>query len=129
MSATLAQPPFTSAPPTLWTVLSEPCRYMPAHRWFLCLAALDVIFTTLVLRTGGTESNVIARSVIEAGGLTGMVLFKLICSLFVLVVCELAGRHRDSLGQKIALAAVAANSVAVAMGAGYLTIYTVSRFA
>jgi hypothetical protein len=102
---------------------------MPIHAWFLALASLDVILTTIILGLGGHESNALARAVIAAGGLSAMVLFKLACVLVALVLCEIVGHRRPSAGRGIALAAVGLNTTAVCLGVAYLTIYSLSAYA
>ena len=114
--------------PSRLAFLAEPCLYLDFHRWFLALAALDVMLTTVVLHIGGQEANVVPRAILARAGLGGMVALKAASVIFVLLVCELAGRRRERIGRRLALGAVAANSLAAAMGAAYLTIYSAAAY-
>jgi hypothetical protein len=109
-------------------LLLSPCRFLPLHRWFLSLALLDAILTTLVLSRGGEELNSLARAILETSGLAGMVLFKLALVVLILVLIELIGRRRQSAARMIALLAIAANTVAVTLGATYLFLYSTAAY-
>jgi hypothetical protein len=119
----LQQRPLDSRPARVLSALREPCRYLGLHRWFLALAAIDVVLTTLVLRVGGQEANVVPRAILENAGLGGMILLKTVCVVVVLLACEIVGRRREEMGRRLALLAVAANTLAATMGAAYLTIF------
>lgn len=104
------------------------CRFLPLHRWFLSLALLDAILTTLVLNRGGEELNSLARAIIQTSGLTGMVLFKLAFVVLILLLIELIGQHREPAARAIALIAIAANTTAVALGALYLALFSTAAY-
>ena len=109
-------------------LLLSPCRFLPLHRWFLSLALLDAILTTLVLSRGGEELNSLARAILETSGLAGMFLFKLALVVLILVLIELIGRRCQSAARMIALLAIAANTVAVTLGATYLFLYSTAAY-
>lgn len=109
-------------------LLAAPCRYLDIHAWFLCLALLDVVLTTIILRLGGSEANAVARGVLHAAGVEGMVAFKFAAAVLVLCICEAVGRRREPLGRNIALFGVAANTVAVTLGAMYLVLFSTAGY-
>jgi len=109
-------------------VLREPCLYLPLHRWFLALAAVDVVLTTLVLNLGGQEANIVPRAILARAGLGGMVALKAASVVFVLLVCELVGRKREHVGRRLALGAIAANAAAASLGGAYLTIFSAAAY-
>ncbi len=108
--------------------LLEPCLYISFHRWFLALAALDVVLTTMVLNLGGQEANIVPRAVLARTGLGGMIALKAATVVFVLLVCELVGRTREPIGRRLALTAIAANTAAASLGGAYLTIYSAAAY-
>ncbi len=99
----------------------DPILYPKAYSGYIALAALDVLLTSLILRLGGVEVNVVAAWVIEkaraieATGLTGMTLFKFGTVFFVLVACEIVGRKHASAGSKLSRAAVYISVIPVAV--------------
>lgn len=113
---------------SLGRALRRPCQFLPIHAWFLALAALDVILTTIILGLGGHEANAIARAVIASGGLSAMVLFKVACVVVALVLCELIGHTRPAAGRTIALAAVGLNTLAVSLGISYLAVFSAAVY-
>ena len=68
-------------------------RYQDGYVWFLLFASLDIILTWYILRKGGTEVNPLAKLVIERWDLAGAIAFKFSIVLFVVVTCEIVGRH------------------------------------
>ena len=108
--------------------LREPCLYLHLHRWFLTLAAIDVLLTSVVLSLGGQEANIVPQAVLARAGLGGMVALKTASVILVLLVCELVGRKREPVGRGLALGAIAANSAAAALGGAYLTIYSPAAY-
>lgn len=101
-------------------MLDQPILYPTAYRWAIVAAALDVICTWIILSSGGAELNAIARGVIQFGGLPAMLAFKFIIIAGVIAICELIGRRQHDTGRRLAVAAVALNSVPVVVGAGQL---------
>jgi hypothetical protein len=100
-------------------------RYPNAYVWFIFLAALDIMLTYLILHpvlfprdammieSRGAEENVVAGWVIEHWDVPGMVAFKFALVVVVVVLCEVIGRHRDSIGRRIAEWAVAVTVIPV----------------
>lgn len=92
---------------------STPMRYPNAYVWFVFVSAMDIMLTWAVLTAGGTEANPIAKTVIDQWGLPGAIGFKFSLVLFVILVCEIAGRRRDRTGRGLAYLAVGVSSVPV----------------
>ena len=108
------------AAPAKWSV-----RYPNAYVWFVFLAALDIMLTYLILHpvlfardatmteSRGTEANALARWFIERWDVAGMVAFKFVLVVVVVVLCEVIGRHRDATGRRLAEWAVALTVIPV----------------
>ena len=90
-----------------------PLRYPGFYAMFIMVATLDIAFTWSILALGGVEVNPVARLVIDAWGLNGAIAFKYALTLFVIVLCEAVGRHRDRSGRMLALSAVGISAVPV----------------
>ncbi len=97
--------------PGLWRRVLYPNIYV----WFVFLASLDIMMTWIVLWRGGREVNVMAHWVLNAWDLPGMVTFKFVLVVVVVLVCELVGRKRLETGRRLARWAVAANVIPVAL--------------
>lgn len=97
--------------------------YPALYPWLIALAALDVMVTWVVLALGGQEFNVVARIAIDAGGLAGMAVLKLVMMSIVLGICEFVGRREHRLGRRLAEGALAANTLAVSLGCAFLSQY------
>jgi Domain of unknown function (DUF5658) len=108
--------------------LFEPCLYWPAHAWFLALAALDLILTTVILNLGGAEANLIPCAVLAHAGMAGMVALKAASVITVLVLCESIGRRRESAGRAVALIAIAANTAAATLGLACIAVYHTAAY-
>lgn len=104
----------------LWSAVVFPRHYV----WLLGLAAADVLVTWLVLGTGGTELNALARLAIERAGVLGMISIKAATLALVLAICEYVGRRRPTTGRRLAEFALAANTMAVSFGLVYLTQFS-----
>jgi hypothetical protein len=89
--------------------------YPNLYVWFVLLAALDVMFTWVVLYLGGWEANKLAAWVIERGDLPGTVSFKFVLVILVVGVCEVVGRRKDRLGRRLAQWAVALTALPVVL--------------
>jgi len=85
-------------------------RYQEGYVWFLLFSSVDIILTWHILRKGGLEVNPLARVVIEHWDLAGAIAFKFSLVLFVVVACEIVGRHEDRLGKRLTAVAIAASS-------------------
>lgn len=91
--------------------------YPQAYVWYVFLAALDVMFTYLILHPifadRGVEMNVLASWVIHRAGLPGMAVYKFALVLIVVTICELVGRRRYQLGRRLAEWCVAISAVPI----------------
>lgn len=76
-----------------------PMRYPSEYVWFVLVSTLDILLTWVILKAGGSEVNPIAAMVINAWKLPGAIGFKFALTLFVIVACEIVGRHRDRVGR------------------------------
>ena len=103
-------------------MLDRPILYPTAYRWAIIAAALDIVCTYLVLSLGGSELNMLARHIIDAGGVPGMVAFKFAIVAGVITVCEFVGRRRADTGRRLARAAVVLNAFPAIVGATQLTL-------
>lgn len=102
-------------------------RYPNAYVWFVFLAALDVMLTYLILHpvlfsgdlemteSRGAEANVLAGWIIERWDVPGLVLFKFVLVVLVVVLCEVIGRRKDKAGRRLAEWAVAITSIPVVL--------------
>jgi hypothetical protein len=80
--------------------------YPDAYLWYILLAAFDVMLTWVILRSGGSELNAIADWVIRRYDVPGVVLYKFLLVLLVVVICEVVGRRNHQRGQTLARWAV-----------------------
>lgn len=96
-------------------MLRRPVLYPRLYPWLLLVAAMDVMFTWLILELGGEELNAVARAVIETAGLPGMLLLKFCGIVLVIVVCEVAGRRKESTGRRLAGTATAITCIPVVL--------------
>jgi hypothetical protein len=111
--ATLNHAPLSPLPiPALRAAGAFPSHY----RWFVGLAAADVVLTALILAMGGTEANVVAQAILASVGILGMVLLKGASVGVVLGVCEFVSRRSRPTGRRLAEAAVALSTVPVTIG-------------
>lgn len=77
--------------------------------WFALAGVLDVVLTFLILRyssEGRTqnlliEGNPVARSIIQAFGIPGMITFKLVMVAVVCLIAEVVGRSRPQTGRNL----------------------------
>jgi type II secretory pathway component PulF len=100
-------------------------RYPNAYVWFVFLAALDIILTYLILHpvlfprgadmteSRGMETNALADWIIERWDVPGMVAFKFLLVVLVVVLCEIIGRRKEETGRRIAEWAVAITAIPV----------------
>ena len=91
-------------------------RYPAQYTWLVFVAALDLMFTWIVLHSGGTELNLFADAVIDAYGIWGLSAFKFGMILFVICLCEIVGRRRHGAGRFLAVTAVVLNCIPVRDG-------------
>lgn len=90
--------------------------YPNVYVWFVFLAALDIVFTWMILHREGSELNWLASLVIEHGGVYGVAAYKFGLAVVVITVCEIVGRRRYSIGRRLAKAAVVLTAVPVVVG-------------
>lgn len=94
-------------------------RYPNEYVWLVFVSSMDVALTWLIL-TGlegeeinplakfileglkGESSNPFDSSVLSLVGYNGLILFKFCLILFVMLVCEFAGRRNDRTGRRLA---------------------------
>ena len=100
-------------------------RYPNAYVWFVFLAALDVMLTYLILHpvlfargldtteSRGREANALADWIIQRWDVPGMVAFKFVLVVLVVVLCEVIGRRKDRTGRRLAEWAVAVTAIPV----------------
>ena len=93
--------------------LGRSVLYPTAYSWFVFLAALDIMMTWIILHYGGQEMNKLAALVIFHWQLDGMIVFRFVLLVFVVVLCEVVGRRRYKTGRRLAWAAVIINTVPV----------------
>jgi hypothetical protein len=101
--------------------LSRAMRYPDAYAWLIFASALDVMLTWRILEGGGFEINPIARFVIDMWALPGAIVFKFGLMLFVIMACEIVGRHKDRAGRLLAGCAVLVSAIPVVYSLGLLT--------
>lgn len=90
-------------------------RYQNHYVWFVFISALDIKLTWVILTFGGREANHVADFVIQRFGLPGLVLFKLVIVVFVVLLCEAVGRRREGAGKTLAEWAIAITCIPVAV--------------
>ena len=83
--------------------------------WFVFFAALDIMFTRMVLYLGGVEINALADGVIQRWGVLGMVGLKFSVVVLVLGICQWIGQRDWKLGRNVAVGAIALNVLPVAV--------------
>jgi hypothetical protein len=97
--------------------------YPEHYPWFLGLALLDVALTWIVLGLGSQELNALARTIVAAAGLAGLLAFKLAAVAAVLAICQYIGARRWQVGRRIMDFALAANTVPVTLACLYLAAF------
>lgn len=93
----------------------RPVLFPDVYVWFVFLGAMDIILTSIILSPlfRGYEVNVLARWVMENGGLVGTVAYKFGAVMLVIVICEVIGRRRLETGRRLAEWAVAISIIPV----------------
>lgn len=89
--------------------------YENLYTWFIFISSLDLMMTWVILYVGGYEANPLARHVLHAYGLAGMVAFKMALVLLVIVLCEWTGRRSYGAGRLLASAGIVITCVPVAV--------------
>jgi hypothetical protein len=88
-------------------------RYQSGYVWFVFVSSLDIMLTWLILNKGGIEVNPVAKLVIDSWGLPGAIGFKFALTLFVIIACEITGRHKDQTGRNLIIIAIVLSTVPV----------------
>ena len=74
----------------------------------MLLGVLDLVLTTVLLRSGGAhENNPLARLALMAGGLRGLIGYKCALLAVVTVVTQIVALHRPRLAQVVLTAGLA----------------------
>lgn len=94
--------------------------YPNNYVWYIFLSSLDLMFTWLILHAGGREVNALAAWIIEAYNVRGLVAFKFLAVVFVVLICEIVGRRRWVTGLMVARWAVALSAFPVLVGGMHL---------
>lgn len=100
--------------------LLRAAAYPGLYAWYVFFSALDIMFTWVILAHGGREENAIADWILRQFNLPGMVAYKFMLVVFVVLVCEVVSRHRFQVGQKLARWAIALSAFPVFFGIGQL---------
>ena len=87
--------------------------YANAYVWYVLLASLDIMLTTVIMAADGHELNTVADRVIQRWGLPGLVVFKFAFVLLVIFICEIVGRRNDKTGRRLAEWSVAITAIPV----------------
>lgn len=88
--------------------------------WYVFFAACDVVMTWAILHLRGAELNQIANWVIERFHMAGMAAYKFTLVAIVIVICEIVGRQRRNVGNRLAEWAVAITIIPVVIAAAQL---------
>ncbi len=101
--------------PSAAPIWRRPVLFPHVYVWFVFLGAMDIILTSIILSPlfRGYEVNVLARWVMENGGLVGTVAYKFAAVMLVVVICEIVGRKRLETGRRLAEWAVAISIIPV----------------
>lgn len=101
-------------------LLRRPALYPELYTWYVFVSSMDVLFTSLILRYGGREVNVLANWILDLHDLRGLAVFKFVTVVLVVLICETIGRQRLELGQKLARWAVLISGFPVVVGGVHL---------
>lgn len=94
---------------------ARPALYPRAYTWFVFLAAMDLLFTMLILHPsfGAREVNVIAAWIIQNGGFRATTYYKFGLVVAIILICETVGRVREPAGRRLAHWCVAVTAIPV----------------
>ena len=87
--------------------------YETQYVWFIFVSSMDLMMTWIILYLGGWEANPVARHVLDAFGMNGMVVFKMSLVVLVIVLCEWVGRKSHIAGKRLAIAGVVVTCIPV----------------
>lgn len=99
--ADVGPPNLADAPARAAGIGGRPCLYPSYYTWMVLLAALDVMFTWIILFMEGRELNPLADFIIKKYNLLGVVMLKLGTLCIVLCICEVVGHRRRAAGDKL----------------------------
>ena len=102
----------SGAPPGFWR---RAALFPQIYVWYVFFAALDIMFTWIILYWGGRELNGLASWALDLAGLPGLVLFKFALVMVVIAVCEIVGRRDLRVGRKLAEWSVAVTLIPVVL--------------
>ena len=108
-------------------VLRRAALYPNIYAWFVFLSAMDIMLTCIVLYFGGREVNILADWVFQRWGLPGMVVYKFLLVVFVVMICEIVGRLSMRRGRRLAKWAVVVTAVPVVLAFAQLWVTKPSR--
>lgn len=98
-----------------WSIRQPHLRYPWAYVLFVLASTLDILLTWLILALGGAEVNPIADAVLKFHGLWGVIGFKFSLTVFVILMCEVIGRRRETTGLRLAQCAVGITALPVVL--------------
>jgi len=75
-------------------LLNVNLRFAKTYYWLIAVSFLDVVMTHVILRRGGSELNPLAAQVITFGGLPGMLTYKMLLLICLVLLCELLALSR-----------------------------------
>src|SRR5262245_59984418 len=83
------------------SIRSRQVLFPDGYVWFVFMSALDIMLTWVVLHVGGEEANSLADRVINQFGLVGLVRYKFLLVMVVIMVCETVGRKNRETARKL----------------------------
>ncbi len=104
--------PFTPDP--LGFAHSPEMHYQNTYVWLIFVSSLDIMLTWKILERGGVEVNPVAALVIDHWGMQGAIAFKFALMLWVIVICEVLARKRETAGRFLSVLAVVVSASPVA---------------
>lgn len=105
-------------------MFTRPVLYPTLYPLLVLGGTLDVLLTSVVLALGGQELNSIADHVLQTSGLPGLVALKFAMISSVILLCEIVGRRKLSLGSTVATFGVGVHALVVAFTLGQLATFT-----
>jgi Domain of unknown function (DUF5658) len=97
-------------------------HYPNHYAWLVLVASLDIMMTWVILHVGGVEANPIAKWVLHAFGLPGMVTFKFALIIVAILVGEAVGRRDKPKGRRFLEYAIAISTFPVILALVLLVV-------
>lgn len=97
-------------------LLRRDLLYTRWYVWILIASAFDIVMTSMVISLGGIEMNPLADAIIARFGMHGAMAYKFALMIFVILMCEIIGRHNLRLGRWVAQFATLGPAVAAVLG-------------